>query len=135
MQPGSQDIFRPSDAASTPRSGARMEWRRPVAGGQEARGPRDIGRLELVRIDADHWLIHDHRFAQTDPRRIVACIEESDDGLDVAWVASGVPLPRRYRTTDDILEDLKRWRQGSRRDTRPVDIASYRPPSSRGGSR
>ncbi|WP_439592883.1 hypothetical protein [Microbacterium sp.] len=96
-----------------------------------ASDPPEHDGLVLVRIDADHWLIHDSGHPTTDARHVVACIEESEDGMDVVWVAPGVPLPTRYRTAGDILDDLVRWREGSRRDTRPAAIASFPPPTSR----
>lgn len=85
-------------------------------------------RLELVRIDGDHWLIHDHRHPASDARHVVACVEESEDGFDVVWLDPTVPLPVRYRTREDIVEDLVRWRAQHPASTRPVEIPS-RPPS------
>lgn len=86
------------------------------------------GRLfELVRIDGDHWLIHDLRQPASDAKRVVACITETDDAFDVVWLDPSVPLPARYRSRDDILDDFLRWRGRRTASTRPVEIPS-RPP-------
>ena len=123
-------------------SAARAAWKGPRpdrigarAGRQdisvEEISPPDPAELELVRIDAAHWLIHDHGFAPHDASHLVACVEESDDFFDVAWVRPGIPLPTRYLTAADILDDFARWRQNARRDSRPIPIASFPPRSVR----
>ena len=93
--------------------------------------PPEPGVLELVRIDAVHWLIHDYGFAPSDASHLVACVEECEDAFDVVWVRAGIPLPTRYLTAQDILEDFARWQQRARRDTRPLPIASFPPRSQR----
>lgn len=85
------------------------------------------GQLSLVRVDADHWLVHDHRYPETDARRVIACVAESEDELEVVWLVADIPLPTRYRVGGDILEDLLRWRGQVHPGTRPVEITGLPP--------
>lgn len=86
-----------------------------------------IGDLRLTRVDADHWVIQDHSFPPTDARHVVACVRE-DDGVcvEVGWVQP-IPLPLRYLTPADAVDDLIRWRAASEPGTKPVPIPHYPP--------
>ncbi|GAA1936177.1 hypothetical protein GCM10009775_30090 [Microbacterium aoyamense] len=85
------------------------------------------GSLELVRIDREHWLVHDHAYSSSDARRVVACVEETEGGFDVLWIAGGIPLPVRYSRTGDILDDLRRWRRQNITATHTVDAPRRAP--------
>lgn len=87
----------------------------------------DPGSVEFVRVDADHWLIHDNSYRASDARHVIGCVSEMDDGLDVVWVAPGIPLPTRYRDAGGVLDDLLRWRRSAAGHTRPVEIPSLPP--------
>ncbi|HWM17545.1 MAG TPA: hypothetical protein VNP97_13260 [Microbacterium sp.] len=84
------------------------------------------GCLELLRIDADHWIIQDDAYPASDARHVVACVYETDDGdFEVVWLSAEVPLPTYYRNAGDVLEDLARWRGHTH--GRPVEIAHFPP--------
>lgn len=83
--------------------------------------------LEMVPIDDDHWLIRDRRYSPSDARHVLACVTESDQGFDVLWLDAAIPLPVRYRTREDVLHDLTRWRSRRPAATRPVQIPSLPP--------
>jgi len=87
----------------------------------------DDRRWELVRIDGAHWLIHDRRHPESDPRRVAAVLAESDDGVDVVWTAVGIPLPTRYRTAAGVVDDLVRWCRTRAPHSRPIEIPSMPP--------
>ena len=101
-----------------------------VEGGDRSPDP---GGLELVRVDADHWRLHDNGYDPDDARSVVAHIREIDEGVDVVWVSTNVPLPTRYRDAGDIVEDLERWRRDSGHRGPPANIASF-PPLGANGS-
>jgi hypothetical protein len=62
-------------------------------------------RLEAKRVSSAEWVIHDHAYAENDPRRVVACIWEADPGeYEVTWVRR-LPLPRWYDSVAAVLED------------------------------
>ena len=66
---------------------------------------RQGSRLEAKRVSAVEWVIHDHAYAENDPRRVVACIWEADRGeYEVTWVRR-LPLPRWYDSVSAVLED------------------------------
>lgn len=89
------------------------------------------GLLQLHRVDADHWVVHDYAYRPGDARHVVASVRDTgDDFVEVVWVPRDIPLPTRYRVAEDVLEDLTRWRSQRKRMTRPVQIP-HLPPLSR----
>lgn len=91
-------------------------------------------RWELVRLDDDHWLVCDLRYPQDDARCMIACVTESEDGVDVFWTARDIPLPTRYLEAADVIDDLIRWSRARPPHSRPIEIA-HAPPFSAGRQR
>lgn len=86
-----------------------------------------VASYELSRVDEHHWLIHDHSASPHDAAHLVACIHiAGEDDVEVLWLRD-VPLPTRYATAGDVLDDLVMWTTRSRGGSRPVPIPA-RPP-------
>ncbi|WP_029259898.1 MULTISPECIES: hypothetical protein [unclassified Microbacterium] len=78
-------------------------------------------RFELRKITDTEWLILDHRYAQNDSRRTVACIYEVDAAeVEVVWLRD-LPLASSYMTAADVWEDVQRF-HAPRRAGRPIPI-------------
>lgn len=84
-------------------------------------------RWELVHVDDAHWLIRDLERPVTDPRRLLARVDRSDEGVEVRWLVPDIPLPMHYRVASDVIDDLVRWRSDRAPHSRPVEIASVPP--------
>lgn len=82
-------------------------------------------RYLLKRIAPSEWVIGDLRFGADDPRHVVACVYElAETEVEVVWLRE-LPLPVRYATPFDVLEDVERM--GESRASRPVAIAHLPP--------
>ena len=81
----------------------------------------------LLRTGPGDWVIEDLSFARSDPRRRLANLRDDDTNVVVSW-RRDVPLTARYLTAEAALEDVTRWLERPRRDTRPVPIAHFPPP-------
>lgn len=85
-------------------------------------------RLEAKRLSSAEWVIHDHAYAENDPRRVVACIWEADPGeYEVTWVRR-LPLPRWYDSVAAVLEDASAFTPAK---AKPVPIPRRPPRKSR----
>ena len=85
-------------------------------------------RLEAKRVSSAEWVIHDHAYAENDPRRVVACIWEADPGeYEVTWVRR-LPLPRWYDSVAAVLEDASAFTPAK---VKPVPIPHLAPPRAR----
>ncbi|MCK6068006.1 MULTISPECIES: hypothetical protein [Microbacterium] len=66
------------------------------------------GRVVLVPIGAEDWLIHDTHYPENDARRLVACVRERGlDHIDVLWL-QGKGLPSRFPRIQDALDAATR---------------------------
>lgn len=65
-------------------------------------------RFELTRITRTEWLIHDLKYRENDPRRVIACIYEySGVEVEVIWLRD-LPLAAWYTTPFDALDEVRR---------------------------
>jgi len=82
----------------------------------------------LSQLSNRTWAIED----EGPSARVVAEITLTDeDDVTVIWV-DGTPLPTRYRTPQDVLADLKFWKQRPRGGTKPIPIPHLSPPNDAG---
>lgn len=89
--------------------------------------PAPAIRPRLRRVDATAWVIEDRMRSRTDPARMLGRIVEVDETcVEVTWLAP-FPLPTRYLSAADALEDLERWRTRSDPSDRPVPIPHLPP--------
>jgi hypothetical protein len=69
--------------------------------------PRSAPQWELIPLGRGGWRICDRSLAPTDPDRVFAHVEKSEDGiLDVLWTRSPCPTRSRYRDFDELFADL-----------------------------
>lgn len=87
----------------------------------------DAADFTLRRVDEHTWLLHDLSFPPDDSRFVIACIHEPTEvEVEVIWMRA-TPLPTRYATPADVLEDFLRWTNMSDVTSRPIPIASMPP--------
>lgn len=83
-------------------------------------------RFELRKITDTEWLILDHRYAQDDSRRTVACVYQVDAvEVEVVWLRD-LPLASSSMSAADVLEDVQRF-YAPRRAGRPIPIPHLPP--------
>ena len=83
-------------------------------------------RFELRKITDTEWRILDHRYAQDDSRRTVACVYQVDAvEVEVVWLRD-LPLASSYMSAADVLEDVQRF-HAPRRAGRPILIPHLPP--------
>lgn len=94
---------------------------------RSAQTPDEADGFDLRRVDEHTWLLHDLSFPPDDSRFVIACIHEPTEvEVEVIWMRS-TPLPTRYSTPADVLEDFVRWTNMSDVSSRPIPIASIAP--------
>lgn len=82
---------------------------------------------ELRRVDDTRWQIENHVFSPGETGFVVARLHEPNEcGVRVEW-AQAIPLPDRYATASDALDDLIRWGERRSGNERPLKIAHFPP--------
>jgi len=79
----------------------------------------------LRRVTASDWVINDQRYDTDDPRHVVACVHDVDDGVEVVRLRD-LPLETHYSNASEVLEAVARAKDPSRA-TRPIVIPSHPP--------
>jgi hypothetical protein len=82
-------------------------------------------RLELVRTGPCEWMIVEAGNADGVTRSIADVLDDEDDVV-VSWQGE-VPLPTRYRTAEEALDDIMRWLDRTHGGTRPIPIPHFPP--------
>lgn len=83
-------------------------------------------RLELKRLTATEWVVIDNWFGRNDPRRTVACVDQTTpDEVEVVWLRQ-LCLPDRYSSVRAVFADIARTVSAS---SKPTPIPHRRPPA------
>lgn len=83
-------------------------------------------RYILTRITPTEWVINDQKYAENDPRHLVACIYEyAETEVEVVWLRD-LPLAVQYSNAYEVLEDVARVKENNRA-TRPIAIPHLPP--------
>ena len=83
-------------------------------------------RFELRKVTEYEWLILDHRYEASDPRRTLGCVYKVDEyEVEVMWMRE-IAAATRYMSPIDVLDDVRRLHDRSR-STRPIEIP-HQPP-------
>lgn len=83
-------------------------------------------QLMLRKVNGREWRIENTAFAVDDSRRLLACIYEGHDAVDVVW-AQGIPLPGSYPTAHDVFLSITVWLNPVPRNTAPTPIPHFAP--------
>lgn len=83
--------------------------------------------LRLDAVGESAWLIRDPARAASDPRAVVGRIEQGEHDVEVVWLQP-TPLPTRYLSPEDALEDVTRLRAIRPAHRRPIPIPTFPPP-------
>lgn len=89
--------------------------------------PSPTALFTTRQVAETEWLVYDTRFPH-DPRLVVAHVAMTDDAVEVTWVRP-LPLPTRYLTLQDAVNDVHRWQEADIRhsSTRPTLIPHLPP--------
>lgn len=71
-------------------------------------------RFELRKVTETEWLVLDHRYRETDPRRTLGCVYRVDENeVEVMWMRD-MAVSTRYMSPFEALDDVRRAHERKR---------------------
>ena len=84
-------------------------------------------RYALAQTGRRSWTIHDLTLLALTIHPVAELRVTENDDVEVEWMTP-TPLPVRYATLQDALDDLILWERRGRGATKPIPIPHHPPP-------